>query len=62
MSTEHNFSRRNRVDLMSTAEKTILEAGWEIEKLGADVKLTDAINLLSQARSLVADYIEAKSE
>ncbi len=52
--------RRNRLDLNTPAEKTIYFAMQEVEKMGADIKLTEAITLLSNARNLVADYIDNK--
>jgi hypothetical protein len=55
MKTEN---RRNRMDLFSPAELAIYNAQAEVEKIGADVRLTDAGMLLQQARYLVADFIE----
>ena len=52
--------RRNRLDLMTPAELAIYNASQEVEKLGADVKLTEAVILLSKARELVADFIDSK--
>ena len=57
---ENSFPRRSRLDLMTPAEKAIYDAMQEVEKAGADVRLTDAINLLSQARDKVADYVDGK--
>lgn len=54
------FSRRNRMDLMKPAEKMIQEAVWEIEKLGASDKLTEAVTLMSKAKELVSDFIDGK--
>ncbi len=54
------YSRRNRLDLMEPSEKIIYEAIQEIEKIGADVRLTDAINMLSGAKELVSDFIDKK--
>lgn len=51
-------TRRNRLDLCTPAEKAIYEATYEIEKIGADVRLTEAQNLLDKARNLIADYID----
>lgn len=50
--------RRNRVDLMCEAERLILLASWAIEKMPADVRLTEAQTLLSEARSKVADFVD----
>lgn len=53
-----NTQRRNRLDLMSPAETAIQNAIWEVEKIGADVRLTKAVNQLSDAKSLVSDFID----
>jgi hypothetical protein len=50
--------RRNRLDLMAPVEIAIFTAMQEVEKIGADVKLTNATMLLQQARDLVSDFIE----
>lgn len=50
--------RRNRLDLNTPAEKAIYNAMQEIEKAGADVRLTEAVILLSKAREMVADFID----
>jgi len=52
--------RRNRLDLNTPAELAIHNAMQEVEKIGADVKLTEAITLLSKAKDLVADFIDKK--
>lgn len=49
---------RSCVDLLTPVEKAIFDAIQEVEKIGADEKLTDAINLLSKAKDLVSDYQE----
>ena len=54
--------RRNRVDLYTPAEKAIFDAIDAVESLGADTRLTDAVNLLGDAKSKVADYIEEQLE
>lgn len=54
------FSRRSRMDLMDSSEKLITEAVWEIEKLGCDVKLTEAVILLTKAKDLISDFIDKK--
>lgn len=53
-----NFPRRNQLDKCEFAELAIYTAIEEVEKLGADVKLTDAIMKLNEARNLVADFID----
>jgi hypothetical protein len=50
--------RRARIDLLTPAETAIRNALIQVEKVGADVKLTDAVILLTKAQDLVADYIE----
>lgn len=52
--------RRIRLDLMEPSEKLIQEAIWAIEKVGADVRLTNAQNLLNHAKDLVSDVIDEK--
>lgn len=49
-----------RIDLkrLSPAERDIRAAVQEVESMGADVRLTDAVILLEQAREKVADYID----
>lgn len=52
------MARRNDILQMSIAEQQIVEAMASVEKMGADVRLTDAINFLQSARDKIADYIE----
>lgn len=52
--------RRSRLDLNTPAELAITNAMQEIEKLPADVRLTDAINLLHQAKQKLSDYVDSK--
>jgi hypothetical protein len=51
----------SRCDLLlhTPAELAIRKAVDEVEKLGADPKLTEAANLLDMARERVADFVEA---
>lgn len=58
MGTE--IPRRNRLDLNTPAELAIYNAMQEVEKAGADLRLTEAVNLLDKARNLVADYVDEK--
>jgi len=53
------IKRRNRSDLWLPSEQAIQNAMWEIEKIGADVKLTEAIIHLQKAKDLVSDYIDS---
>jgi len=50
--------RRNQVLKWSAAEHAIYAAVQAVEALGADVRLTEAVVLLQEAREKVADYIE----
>jgi hypothetical protein len=57
---ENEIPRRNRLDLSTPAEKAIYDAMQEVEKLPADVKLTEAVTLLAKAKDLVSDFVDAK--
>lgn len=50
--------RRNRLDLNIPAEAAIQNAIWEVEKVGADVKLTEVVILLGKAKDLLSDYVD----
>ena len=50
--------RRCRVDRWCEAELAISRAVDEVEKMPADVRLTDAVILLSAARGKVADFVD----
>jgi hypothetical protein len=52
--------RRNTLELMEPSELAILKAVQEIEKIGADIRLTEAGGLLLKAKDLVSDYIDEK--
>jgi hypothetical protein len=54
----NNIPRRNRLDLSEPAELAIRKSVDEVEKIGADVRLTEAVILLDKARELVADFID----
>lgn len=56
----NGFPRRSRVDLWCPAEKAIQAAVDAVEEAGADLLLTDAVNLLIQARDKVADWYETQ--
>ena len=47
--------RRSYIDQRTAAEAKISEAIAVVEALGADVRLTDAVSLLSAARDSVGD-------
>lgn len=55
------FPRRACIDQYHPSEKAIRDALIAVESLGADPLLTDAVTLLSQAQSKVADWLEGKS-
>ena len=55
-----DFPRRNQLDKCTPAELAIYKAMEEVEKAGADVKLTDAIIKLQEAKELVADFVDGK--
>lgn len=57
-----NIPRRNRIDLYCPAEIAIRQAMQAVENMPAHVLLTDAINLLAQAKDKVADFIELDSK
>lgn len=54
--------RRSRIDVITKEEKAIYQLTGEIEALGADPLLTDAVCLLEQARQRVADWVEQKTQ
>lgn len=57
MTTE--IPRRIRMDLMTPAELSIMNAMQEVEKVGADPKLTEAVILLDKVKNLVSDYTDS---
>jgi len=50
------FRQPNRLDLMSSVEKAITYTMQEVEKLGANEHLTNAVIKLGQARDLVYEH------
>jgi hypothetical protein len=57
-----DIPRRIRVDLFTPAEKAIWDAQQEVEKLPADIRLTEAGTLLGQARNKVSDFVDGVEE
>lgn len=58
--SETNVPRRIQLNLLTPAETAIHVAMIEVEKVGADPRLTDAIVLLQQAREKVGDYLDER--
>lgn len=56
--SEDSVPRRARLDRWTPAERAIFDAAQEVERVGADVRLTDAVCLLHAARESVADYVD----
>lgn len=52
--------RNNNLTLMTQAEIKIYEAMQEVEKLGCDTRLTDAVILLQNAKSKVSEVIDER--
>jgi hypothetical protein len=55
---KETFSRRIQIDKLTPAERAIYDAMVAVEGLPPDVRLTDAVVLLQQARDKVADYVD----
>lgn len=55
---ENKIPRRIQLNLNVRAEIAIHNAMQEVEKLGADVKLTEAVLLLQKAKDQVSDYVD----
>ena len=55
---EPGFPRRNQMPKWSTGERAIQDAVEVVERMGADVRLTDAVILLGKARDRVADFVD----
>ncbi|MEN6624537.1 MAG: hypothetical protein ABFD50_23695 [Smithella sp.] len=53
-----DFPRRNQLDRCTPAELAIYKAMEEVEKVGADVRLTTAIVKLQEAKDSVADFVD----
>ena len=56
--TMNDFPRRSQLDQCTPAELAIYAAMDEVEKVGSDSRLTDAITKLFEARNLVADFVD----
>lgn len=55
-----DFPRRSRLPFCIPAEMAITNAVNELEKVGADIKLTEAVILLGKARDLLSDYVDSQ--
>jgi len=56
--SKRELPRRCYVDLMTPAELAIREVIGKVESVGCDVRLTDAVVLLTQAKEKVADFVD----
>lgn len=54
----NEIPRRSRIDLMTPAELAIRNALMAVEDVGADIRLTQAVTLLSAAQTRLADFID----
>lgn len=54
----YDIPRRVDTQRYSPAEKAISDAMTAVEKLPADIRLTDAVILLGAAKARVADYVD----
>ena len=59
--SDNGLPRRCRMDLWVPAERAIQAATDEVERAGCHPLLTDAVNLLAQARAKVADFVERET-
>jgi hypothetical protein len=55
---DNEIPRRCYVERWVPAEQAISDAVQAVEVMGADVRLTEAVILLSEARDKVADYVD----
>lgn len=53
-----SFPRRNCIDKMTPLELDIRNLILRVEEMGCHTLLTEAITLLGQAQSKVADYVD----
>ena len=58
LSLPANWPRRSQMQQWSSAEYAISHAMGEVEKMGADYRLTDAVVLLGKAKDAVANFID----
>mgnify|MGYP003451099997 CR=1 FL=1 len=60
MENKTEIPRRNRLDLNTPTELSIYKAMQKVEKMPADVRLTEAVTLLAKAKDLVSDFVDSK--
>lgn len=53
-----DFPRRNRLDKNTEAELAIHNAISKVEEVGADVRLTNVVVMLGEAKDLLSDYVD----
>ena len=53
-----SIARRSQMQKWHAAERAIFDAIQVVETMGADPRLTQAINLLKTAKSQVADFVD----
>jgi hypothetical protein len=58
----NGIPRRQKLQEMTTEERAIYDLVQEIEKLGCDVRLTNCINHLHDARNSLGDWVDGKGE
>lgn len=61
MNNNCEVPRRCRLDLNTVPEISIRNAINEVEKIGADPRLTDVVVLLNNAFELLADFTDASN-
>jgi hypothetical protein len=59
--SKNTIPRRARRDLCEPAEIAIYDAMQAVEKMPADLLLTEAIIKLGQAKDLVSDFVDLKN-
>lgn len=57
---ESDIPRRAYLNKLTPAEIAIWNAIQAVEELPADVRLTDAVNLLIKAKDKVGDYVDGE--
>lgn len=55
-----NTPRRLRLDLNTGGELAIFNAVQEVERMGADPRLTEVSEMLLKAKNLLSDYVDSE--